>query len=184
MAIDYRLLMDGIIILLLVLTIAYAAALNRRLGRLRGGRAELEAASKGFAEAALRLDSNLKGLKATAEGTGGILQKRIDRASALSQQLGDLIDRSQATVKTNGRKPKFKVSRPRAGGRSAPAKKTAAAMAGTAPLMLDQVADEPPARRVAQRHLEMRDTAESAADADPAGGSDLANLLAALEELR
>ncbi|MEM1399302.1 MAG: DUF6468 domain-containing protein, partial [Pseudomonadota bacterium] len=100
MAVDYRLLLDAIIILLLVLTIGYAAILNRRLGRLRGGRAELEAASRGFNEAALRLDSNLKGLKAAAEGAGGILQKRIDRASALCQQLGDLADRAQASAQT------------------------------------------------------------------------------------
>lgn len=196
MDVDYRLLLDGIIVLLLVLTIAYASLLNRRLGRLRGGRAELEAASRSFAEAALRLDSNLKGLKATAEGAGGILQKRIDRASALSQQLGDLIDRSQTAVKVTKAPVKLPVGRNRHSrseaepialrGQAAQAA-AAVSLAEEEPLVLQDVAEEEPqARRIARRQFAMHDPADNpnGPAAGPAGGSDLADLLAALEELR
>ncbi len=173
MAVDYRLLLDGIIILLLVLTIIYAAILNRRLARLRGGRAELEAASRGFAEAALRLDSNLKGLKSTAEGAGSILQKRIDRASALSQQLGDLIERAGSAARSA--KP---VKRPSARPRTASVRRPAAE---DMPLVLDDVADDTPkARKVANRQF----SGQAASDGPVAPGGDLADLLAALEELK
>lgn len=173
MAVDYRLLLDGIIILLLVLTIVYAAILNRRLARLRGGRAELEAASRGFAEAALRLDSNLKGLKSTAEGAGSILQKRIDRASALSQQLGDLIERAGAAAKSA--KP---VKRPGARARAAAVHRPAAE---DAPLVLEDIADDTPkARKVANRQF----SDNTGKDGPVAPGGDLADLLAALEELK
>jgi len=173
MMLDYRLLLDGIIILLLVLTIVYAAILNRRLTRLRGGKAELEAASRGFAEAALRLDSNLKGLKSTAEGAGNVLQKRIDRASALSQQLGDLIDRAGTAAKTA--KPARRQS-PKARGRvihTAPADEM--------PLVLQDVADDTPkARKFANKQL----SGLAEKNVGAASGGDLADLLAALEELK
>ena len=178
MAVDYRLLLDGIIILLLVLTIVYAAILNRRLARLRGGRAELEAASRGFAEAALRLDSNLKGLRSTAEGAGGILQKRIDRASALSQQLGDLIDRAGSAAKSV--KPAKRAGESARGSR-ARAPSVRRAPADDTPLVLQDVADETPkARKVANRQFTEQTTNGGAV----APGGDLADLLAALEELK
>lgn len=174
MVVDYRLLLDGIIILLLVLTIVYASILNRRLARLRGGRAELEAASRGFAEAALRLDSNLKGLKATAEGAGNVLQKRIDRASTLSQQLGELIDRAAGTA-AKSVKPTRRVAP------KARARVVQTASTDETPLVLQDVADETPkARKFANRQLS--GVAERQTNA--ASGGDLADLLAALEELK
>src|SRR3546814_3908269 len=89
MTLHYPLIMDSLIIILLAATIVYASILNKRLSRLRDNRAELEKAVRSFGEAAGKADAGIKGLKLTADKAGSTLQKEIDRAQRLRDELAD-----------------------------------------------------------------------------------------------
>lgn len=90
------LVLDAVIVVLLVATIVYAATLSRRLNRLRDSRQEMEEAVKGFAEAATKADAAIKGLKHAAEESGAPLQKQIDRAQGLRDELRFLIEAAES----------------------------------------------------------------------------------------
>lgn len=96
---DYGLLLDGLIAVLLIATIAYAAMLNRQLAALRNNRVELERASRNFAEAAINADANLKMLRSTADQTGRQLQAQIDRATKLSDELRLMVDAGEVQAR-------------------------------------------------------------------------------------
>ncbi len=96
---DYGLLLDGLIAVLLIATIAYAAMLNRQLAALRNNRVELERASRNFAEAAINADANLKMLRSTADQTGRHLQAQIDRATRLSDELRLMVDAGESQAR-------------------------------------------------------------------------------------
>ena len=74
----YGLILDSLIVVLLLATIFYCVVLNRRLGRLRNSRTELERATRAFAEAASRADAGIKGLRRTAEESGAGRRWRAD----------------------------------------------------------------------------------------------------------
>ena len=94
--IDYRLVLDLIIALLLGTTITYAVILNRRLSGFRKQKQDMEAFIALFDEATERADSSLHRLKAMAEQTGGDLQGNVDKASALFDELSFMVDRGNA----------------------------------------------------------------------------------------
>ena len=94
----YGLILDGLVIVLLCATIVYAAILNRRLKRLRDGRAELEKATRSFAEAALRADAGIKGLKQVADDSGHSLQAMIARAETLRDEMTFLVDAGESAA--------------------------------------------------------------------------------------
>ncbi|NNG03049.1 MAG: hypothetical protein HKM95_02990 [Inquilinus sp.] len=92
MILDYGLILDGLIVVLLLATIVYAAQLNRRIGRLRDGRAELERAARGFAEAAARAEAGVKALRQAADGPGKQMRAEIDKALVLRDELAFLVE--------------------------------------------------------------------------------------------
>lgn len=92
----YPLILDSLIVVLLVATIVYAAILNRRLSNLRDNRVELEKAARSFAEAAGKADAGIKGLKLTADNAGATLQKEIERAQPLRDELAFLVEAGEA----------------------------------------------------------------------------------------
>jgi len=118
----YGLILDGLVVVLLLATIVYASILNRRLSTLRDNRAELEIAARAFAEASARADAGLKALKTTAEATGGNLQKDIDRARALKDELGFLVESAEALAQ--------RLESAAGVGRAGPADEAAVAPAG------------------------------------------------------
>ena len=74
---------------LLVITIAYAVVLNRKLGNLRKHKEELERLAVTFSQSTARADDSIQRLKGTTE----VLQKGIDKAQSLRDDLKFLIDR-------------------------------------------------------------------------------------------
>lgn len=99
-------LLDIMVAVLLVVTIFYAILLNRRLGHLRGNRAELDRVSSGFHEAVARAEASVATLKVSTND----LQARIDQSRALQDDLEillrrgeDVADRLEEAVR-NGRK--------------------------------------------------------------------------------
>lgn len=87
----YSLLIDVVVALLLVVTIGYAVRLNKRLGSLRRDKAELEKLASTFAESTIRADDSLGRLRTTAD----MMQKQIDRAQGLHDDLAFLLDRGE-----------------------------------------------------------------------------------------
>ncbi len=86
---SFSLALDILVAVLLVVTIVYAAILNRRLGAFRSHKSELDALAASFTEATLRADESVGKLKIMADD----LQVRLDKAQALHDDLVFLIDR-------------------------------------------------------------------------------------------
>jgi len=74
---------------LLVITIGYAAVLNRKLGNLRRHKEEMERLAVTFGQSTSRADDSIQRLK----GTTNTLQKDIEKAQSLHDDLAFLIDR-------------------------------------------------------------------------------------------
>lgn len=62
--------LDGLIVILLALTIGYAIVLNRKLKRLRDGEGELRAMIDTFDKSAATAEANLSRIKGIAEAAG------------------------------------------------------------------------------------------------------------------
>jgi hypothetical protein len=104
---------DVIVAVLLVATIGYATVLNRRLAVLRGDRAQLESLVQGLTVATQRAESGVAGLRAAAEDTGRQLEKRIEQAQGLRDDItymlergGALADRLETTIRARREEPK------------------------------------------------------------------------------
>lgn len=87
-------LLDMMVAVLLGVTIFYAIVLNRKLGHLRGNRADLESVTSGFDEAVARAEASVTNLKVSS----GDLQDRIGQARSLCDDLEMLIRRAEATA--------------------------------------------------------------------------------------
>jgi hypothetical protein len=90
---DFSLIIDALIAVLLVATIAYAAVLNRKLSVLRDGKSEMAALIASFSESAERAGSGVETLKQAAGRSGEVLQNQVDTARGLVDDLGYLIEK-------------------------------------------------------------------------------------------
>lgn len=88
------LMLDIIIAVLLVLTIAYAMRLNQRLSQLRSDKNELMKLAKTFAEATTRAETSIQKLKVSSEA----LKSDVAKAEALKDDLAYLVDRGGRTA--------------------------------------------------------------------------------------
>ncbi|PWC56662.1 DUF6468 domain-containing protein [Azospirillum sp. TSO22-1] len=86
------LVLDLVMMGLLVATIAYAIILNRQIVRLRESRSELAELIQGLNDAMAKADTSVRGMKATAHNTGEGLQKTIDKAATLRDELQFMIE--------------------------------------------------------------------------------------------
>ncbi len=93
---DYGLILDGLIVVLLCATVVYAAALNRRIARLRDNRAELELAARAMADASVKAEAAIGGLKLTAGSVGAAIQADIEKARGLRDELTFLVEAGEA----------------------------------------------------------------------------------------
>ncbi len=85
----YSLILDVLVAVLLAVTIGYAVVLNKRLGKLRGDKIDLEKLATKFGESTSRAEESIENLRHTAD----LLQGGIDKAQALRDDLAFLIDR-------------------------------------------------------------------------------------------
>lgn len=86
------LVLDLVMVGLLVATIAYAIILNRQIARLRESRGELAELIQGLNDAMAKADSSVRGMKAAAHNTGEGLQKAIEKAAALRDELQFMVE--------------------------------------------------------------------------------------------
>lgn len=90
---DFNLIFDALIAVLLVATIGYAAVLNRKLTVLRDGKSEMAALIASFSESAERAGNGVETLKHAAGRSGEALQSRVESARGLVDDLGFLIEK-------------------------------------------------------------------------------------------
>lgn len=90
------LILDGVVAALLIATIVYAVTLNRQLARLRDGRAELADYIKGLNDATANAEAAVRGLRKAAGETGEQLQRSVDKAQALRDELQFMIESGNA----------------------------------------------------------------------------------------
>lgn len=87
------LLLDGLMIALLIATIAYAVMLDRRLRSFRQSRDEMQQLLSVFTAATAQAQSGIVALREAAQSTSGDLKAQLDRAKALRDDLAFLVDR-------------------------------------------------------------------------------------------
>lgn len=84
--------LDGLIVLLLVLTVGFAFVLNRRLATLRRAQGEFRELLSGFNEATERAQTGVFQLKAAAGEVGGKLRDSVEKARRAGDELSIMID--------------------------------------------------------------------------------------------
>lgn len=91
---DWKVLLDIVVSVLMVATIAYATRLNTRLAALRKNRDDLARTIIGFNEATLRAESSIPKLRKAADEAGHSLQDRVEKAQSLRDDLAFMIERA------------------------------------------------------------------------------------------
>jgi chromosome segregation ATPase len=108
--VPFALLLDILIAILLIATIAYAVMLNRRLSQLRQDQSELEALANQFNDATLRAEESIHKLTGSADDMKRDVQETLRKAEALRDDLNFLIDR--AGVSADKLEEKVRNNRP------------------------------------------------------------------------
>ena len=85
---------DIVVAVLLVVTIAFVWRLERRIAVLKREEAKFAELLGDFAQAAARADQSVKALKLTADGVGRDLESVIARAQGLREDVQYLLDRA------------------------------------------------------------------------------------------
>ena len=98
---SFSLFLDGIIVVLLVVTIIYAAILNRRLNSLRRAEGEFADVIAGFNDSAVAAETLLSEVKAVATAGAGSLNRQqlnqqIQAGRGLADDLGYLLQKGEA----------------------------------------------------------------------------------------
>ncbi len=128
--------LDGLLAVLLLVTIRYCALLYRRLEAVRAAPAQMQVLAQRLGEVAVCAEAGLTHLRAAAEETASDLEPRVERAKTLSSDLDMLCHRAgKLADRLESIKPAAapaRSERPRAaGGKGATAAKPAAGGRGT-----------------------------------------------------
>lgn len=92
------LLINGALAVLLLATLVYAIKLNRRIGDLRKGRAELDQAVQRFAAASADADRTMARLADLTSGQGRNLQDALKKGGGMVDDLKFLIERADTAA--------------------------------------------------------------------------------------
>jgi hypothetical protein len=84
---------DAIVALLLIATIGYSVVLNRRLGTVRNDREKFEVLVRNLNAASQRAEAAVTSLRVTADELSRRLEKKVEEARALSDDLTYMIER-------------------------------------------------------------------------------------------
>lgn len=90
---NLELLVNGVVAVLLLVTIGVASVLYVRLGRVRKLKGEMESLIQELAHASTAAESSLRGFREMAESTGRDVEDRVRAGQALREELAFLIDR-------------------------------------------------------------------------------------------
>lgn len=130
--VDWKVVLDIIVSLLLIATIGYAVMLNSRLSALRKNRDDLAKTIVNFNEATMRAESSIPKLRKAAEEAGHTLQERVEKAQSLRDDLAFMIER--ADTMANRLENAVRSARTDAPRSAGPAAQVGTASTPTAPL--------------------------------------------------
>jgi hypothetical protein len=117
-------ILDVVVALMLGAAIGYAYRLERRLRALHADRAALEGLIAGLAETSSHAEAGVAGLRAASDRIGAELQQRIERADALRDDLGYMLERGgQIADRLEQAVRAGREAQARAGATEAPAEK-------------------------------------------------------------
>lgn len=126
------LLLEALLAVLLAATVGYCYVLNRRLGALRATQAEMRALITEFNHATERAEAGIALLRKAGEEAGTGLQRRIDKAQTLSDELGFIVETGDRLAdRLTGQISAAR--RPTAAGTAAPAAEPVAVVAASRP---------------------------------------------------
>ena len=87
----FGMILEGIVAILLVMTIGYCFVLDRRLQALRSGREELQKVVEDLNASIGRAQTTILDLKANAGDTARILEERVAKAQGLADELSLMV---------------------------------------------------------------------------------------------
>lgn len=148
---DFKLVLDVVVALLLAATIGYAVVLNRRLTALRQNRDELAKLIANFNEATVRAESSIPKLRKAADDAGQGLLDRVEKAQTLRDDLAFMIERADSMA--NRLESSVRVARNESKPAAAP-QATRAAAGRTASYMDDESDERSDAERELLRALQ------------------------------
>ena len=93
------LIIDGVMVVLLALTIISVWVLAGRLKYIRDSRQQFEGMIRSFDESTRRADAGLKALQAAASKSGEGLQSQLDRARSLRDELSIMIESADSLAR-------------------------------------------------------------------------------------
>ncbi len=158
----WALILDGLLAVLLLLMIAYAFVLNRRLATLRTDREDLEAFIARFNDATNKANGSLQGLRSAAEANAALIKDAADKAQALRDELAFLVERADGSAERLAKAS----ARPDAGGASEAKGRNSD---GASPTTVAGSARGGAARRPADRRAPSRGAEVPSAAQEPSG---------------
>lgn len=169
---DWKVILDIVVSVLLIATIGYAWMLNQRLSSLRKNRDDLAKTIAAFNEATVRAESSIPKLRKAAEESGQTLQERVEKAQSLRDDLAFMIERAD----TMANRLENAVRSARVDGKTGEGRAAAQVGTASAPTM-------PPPRMAGNRAAAI--AAAAAADTDGDDRSEAEReLLRALQSMR
>lgn len=146
-------IIDVVMVGLLAATIAYAIILNRQIIALRESRGEMAELIQGLNDAMARAETGVRTLKKAASDTGEDLQRTVNKAQTLRDELEFMIEAADALANRLG------GVGDRDGGRDAGRRDSGARPAAVAPALASRVPAKAPlvAPRPALRSLPVED---------------------------
>ncbi len=93
---NWALVVDLLLVLLLAAVLVYAVLLNRKLGELRDNKSELARLIANFNDATVRAESSIPRLRKAADDAKTNLQEKLDKAQMLKDDLAFMIDRGES----------------------------------------------------------------------------------------
>ena len=95
---DMQWALEGVLVLLLSVTLFHAVRLERALGTLRRDRATLEELVAGFNESTRQAEDGAERLRLAAELAGKQIARQVERANGLKEDLLFLCDRGERSA--------------------------------------------------------------------------------------
>ncbi len=89
---------DGVVSILLIITIIYAIILNKKLKSVKGDRGELEALSNHFNASTKRAEKSIALLRKSSNDSANILDEQIQQANILRTELEELINQAHDAI--------------------------------------------------------------------------------------
>lgn len=142
------LIIDLVLVGLLAATIAYAIILNKQIIKLRESRGEMAELIQGLNDAMSKAEGGVRNLKKTASDTGEDLQRTVNKAQTLRDELEFMIEAADAMATRLGAVGDRDAGRGSAA--RTPIKPPLAARPAVrpSPIMHDDDHDEPPPARL------------------------------------